>query len=134
MASYRRVREVDFALSELPPLARPTRVLMADPAEFDVESALNPPMLDAQGNLKRVDRAKAREQWLALKRVFEELGLTVDVVAPLRGQPDLVFCANQTLPIPAGVTHDGRARLVPSNMAHSERRGEVDHVASELAR
>jgi N-dimethylarginine dimethylaminohydrolase len=134
MATYRQVREIDFALSELPTLPQPTRVLMADPAAFDVESALNPHMVDASGRLKRVDRARAREQWLALRRTFEGLGLAVDVVAPLDRQPDLVFCANQTLPIPAAATRDGRARVVPSNMAHAERRGEVEHVARELAR
>jgi N-dimethylarginine dimethylaminohydrolase len=107
---------------------------MADPAAFDVAYGINPHMRDASGALKRVDHAAARAQWNELKRAFESLGLEVDVVAPLAGQPDLVFCANQTLPIPAAATRDGRARLVPSNMRWPERRGEVEHVVNALAR
>jgi N-dimethylarginine dimethylaminohydrolase len=132
MPLYSHLREVDFALADLAVLAPPSRVLMADPAEFEVESALNPHMLDASGALKRVDRRAAREQWLALKQTFERLGLEVDVVPALAGQPDLVFCANQTMPIPSGVARDGRPRVVPSNMAHRERAGEVEHVVARL--
>lgn len=134
MSTYRHVRDVDFALADLPRLERPDRIAMADPACFDVESALNPHMLDGAGQLKRVDRERAQTQWLELKRVFERLGFAVDVIAPLAGQPDLVFCANQALPLPRGIASDGRPRLVPSRMAHVERRGEVEHVASALAR
>ena len=101
MPLYRSLDEIDFALADLPRLPAPRRVLMADPSAFDVASALNPHMTDASGALKRVDRARAREQWSELKRAFEALGLAVDVVAPLAGQRDLVFCANQVLPLPA---------------------------------
>jgi len=131
---YRSYEEIDFEITSLPRIPRPGRVLMADPSEFDVASALNPHMLDASGELKRVDRGKAREQWAALKRVFERLGLRVDVIGPLPMQPDLVFCANQSLPIPAAAMEDGRARVVPSNMRWPQRRGEVEHVVAELAR
>lgn len=133
VSTYRHVRDVDFALDELPRLEQPNRIAMADPACFDVESALNPHMLDAAGKLKRVDRTRAREQWLELKGVFERLGFAVDVIEPLAGEPDLVFCANQALPLPRGVARDGRARLVPSHMAHPQRRGEVEHVTNALA-
>jgi arginine dihydrolase len=130
---YRSLGELDFRLDDLPRLGRPARVLMADPRHFQAETALNPHMLDERGRLKRVDRELAREQWLELKRAFERCGLAVDVLAPLEGQPDLVFCANQVLPIPADAARDGRARIVPSNMAHPERRGEVPHVVAALA-
>jgi N-dimethylarginine dimethylaminohydrolase len=132
MPLYRRAADLDFRLDDLPRLPAPTRVLMADPAEFDVASALNPHMLDERGALKKVDRKLAREQWLELKRAFEGLGLAIDVLPPLPGQPDLVFCANQALPIPGEALPDGRARVVPSNMRWPQRRGEVEHVVARL--
>jgi len=133
MAVYRTAREVDFELRELATVPRPTRVWMADPAEFDVAYDINPHMRAEDGTLKRVDRALAREQWHALKAEFEALGLEVCTMAPLAGHPDLVFCANQVLPLPSATTHDGRARFVLSNMRWPERRGEVPHVARALA-
>jgi N-dimethylarginine dimethylaminohydrolase len=133
MPLYRSARKLDFALADLPRLSAPRRVLMADPAEFEVASALNPHMVDERGALKRVDRVRARGQWLELKRAFERLGLAVEVLAPLPGQPDLVFCANQALPIPGEALPDGRPRAVPSNMRWPERRGEVEHVVTRLA-
>jgi N-dimethylarginine dimethylaminohydrolase len=134
MTLYRRRAELDFELADLPRLPRPDRVLMADPAHYDTQYAINPHMLDERGELKRVDRAKARREWTALRQGFERHGLRVDVLAPLAGQPDLVFCANQVLPIPGAAMRDGRARIVPSHMAHAERRDEVPHVVNELAR
>ncbi len=133
MPLYRSSKEIDFRLEDLPRVPRPMRVLMADPSAFDVASALNPHMTDASGALKKVDRLRAREQWRALKTEFGKLGLAVDLVTPLDGQPDLVFCANQTLPLPAQASKDGRARVVPSNMRWPERSGEVEHVVALLA-
>lgn len=133
MTLYREASEVDFELRELPRLGWPRRVWMADPAEFDVAYDINPHMRAEDGTLKRVDRALAREQWLALKAEFERLGLEVRTIAPLAAHPDLVFCANQALPLPAEATHDGRARFVLSNMRWPERRGEVPHIAQALA-
>lgn len=132
MPLYRSVRELDFRLADLPRLPQPRRVLMADPAEFDVAYDINPHMREADGSLKRVDRARARAQWQALRTEFERLGLEVLLVPPLEGHPDLVFCANQVLPVAAQAARDERARVVPSNMRWEERRGEVPHVVSVL--
>ncbi|MFM7297835.1 MAG: hypothetical protein ACKO4Q_11540, partial [Planctomycetota bacterium] len=77
MALYRSASEVDFELRELATVPQPTRVWMADPAEFDVAYDINPHMRAEDGTLKRVDRALAREQWRALKAEFEALGLEV---------------------------------------------------------
>lgn len=133
MTLYRDASEIDFELRHLPPMAQPRRVWMADPAEFDVAYDINPHMRAEDGSLKRVDRPLAREQWRALKAEFESLGLEVRTIAPLAGHPDLVFCANQALPLPAEVTRDRRARFVRSNMRWPERRGEVPHVAQALS-
>ncbi|MCK6446768.1 MAG: arginine deiminase-related protein [Planctomycetes bacterium] len=132
MTLYRNVDELDFRFADLPRIEHPDRVLMADPRDFECAYAINPHMVDERGELKRVDRELAVRQWRALHDAFAASGLTVDVVAPLAKHPDLVFCANPSLPLPRELFADGRPRLVPSRMAHAERRGEVDHVVAAL--
>lgn len=124
--------QVDFRLEDLRRVAAPDRVLLADPAEFDVRYAINPHMRSAGGELERVDRARAREQWEALRACCEDLGLAVDVLPALAGHPDLVFCANQALPVPRELTPGSAGTFVPSHMATAERTGEVPHVAAHL--
>lgn len=124
--------ELDFTLEDLPAVRPPERLLLADPAHFDVAYAINPHMREADGGLKRVDRARAREQWAALREASEGLGLEVDVLPPLAGHPDLVFCANQVLPVPPEATPHGKGAIVPSHMAADERRAEVPHVVEHL--
>jgi len=109
MSLYTRAAGLDFELAQLPQVAAPDHILMADPAEFDVLYAINAHMQDADGNLLAVDREEARRQWWCLREALEGLGLEVDVLPPLEGFPDLVFCANQCLPIPSEVT--GGTRL-----------------------
>lgn len=132
MALVHDPAQLDFDLVSLPRTSLPRRAWLADPAEFDVAYAINPHMRSSDGALQRVDRAHAREQWRALREALLRLGLDVRVIPPLAGHPDLVFCANQALPVAADVARDGRARYVPSNMRWPERRGEVPHVASAL--
>jgi N-dimethylarginine dimethylaminohydrolase len=88
------------------------RFLMCPPTFFDVTYAINPWMaLDVP-----VDRARAVEQWQALKRRYELLGHKVDVVDPVEGLPDMVFAAN------AGTVVDGK--VLPTRFRHPERQGE----------
>ncbi len=115
-------------LADCPRVPRPRRVVMADPAEFDVAYAINPHMLGDDGQLERVDRRVAREQWSALRGEFEQAGLDVHVLPALSAHPDLVFCANQALPIPREASVTGRALALASNMRWPQRRGEVAHV------
>lgn len=124
--------ELDFEIAELPAVAPPDRLLLADPEAFDVAYAINPHMRDGGGALKQVDRALAREQWTALREATAGLGLALDVLPALAGHPDLVFCANQVLPVPPEVTPHGRGAIVPSQMGSAERAGEVPHVVEFL--
>lgn len=96
--------------------------LMADPSHFDVEYVINPHMA---GHVGAVDRARARQQWEALRDVFLAIGLQVTVVDAAPGMPDLVFTANQTFPL-----RDGSRRVVLSQMALPPRRAEVAHIAA----
>ena len=129
MSLYTHAGELDFALADLDHVAAPDHILMADPAEFDVVYAINAHMQDEAGQLLKVDREEARRQWWCLREALEGLGLQVDVLAPLAGYPDLVFCANQCLPVPSEVT-GGHPLVIASNMASEERAGEVPHVVN----
>lgn len=124
---YTHADQLDLRAQDLAPLSPPDHVLMADPAEFDVVYAINAHMRTATGGLPKVDRARAREQWWCLREALEVLDLHVDVLAPLDGQPDLVFCANQCLPIPPDITGAAPVALA-AQMANAERAAEVPHV------
>jgi len=85
------------------------------------------------GELKQVDRGRARRQWEHLRTRLSATGLALDVVHGPADCPDFVFCANQALPIPAGVT-GGAAHVLPSRMASAERQPEVETIVRALER
>ena len=76
----------------------PSDVAMASPEHFDVLYEINPHM---EGNVGNVDLERARQQWSELQAVYTALDISVHTVAGKPGLPDMVFCANQTLPFPA---------------------------------
>src|SRR6185312_12702860 len=98
----------------------PKRMLMVRPNGFRVDYAINPYMLDEKGQLKKVDQALAMRQWENLKRTFESLGQTVDVIEGDPEFPDMVFSANQTLPY---FDRQGRQCVLLSRMHAEQRRG-----------
>ncbi|MGE0632597.1 MAG: dimethylarginine dimethylaminohydrolase family protein [Pseudobdellovibrionaceae bacterium] len=106
------------------------RVLMVSPEYFDIEYAINPFMLDKEGNLNKVDRPLADWQWNNLKKTFETLGLTVEVLTGIKGFPDMVFCANQCFPFLHPKTKNPTA--VISHMRSSFRQGEVIYFENWL--
>jgi len=114
---------VAFTLDALPAIPRPGRVLLASPEHFRVEYVINPHMA---GNVGDVDPARAIAQWEALKATYETIGTEVTVVAGAPGLPDMVFCANQTLPY---LTPGGERGAVMSRMHAPQRKLEVDHFA-----
>lgn len=93
-----------------------SRFLMCAPDYFGVEYVINPWM---QGNLGKVTDSAA-VQWNALYRLLTEtLGVTVELVAPQPGLPDMVFTAN------AGLVR-GKVSI-PSHFRYKERQGEEPH-------
>lgn len=98
------------------------RVLMVDPAHFQVRHILNPHM---EGMIGTVDPVQARAEWSAIRKTYENLGFDVLVVEATDDYPDLVFAANQLLPF---VDAEGEAALVLSHMATVERQGEVAYL------
>jgi len=97
-------------------------ILMCRPEHFGIEYEINPWMHVEVA----VDRQRALQQWRALERTYAELGVTVDFVEPVSGQPDMVFTAN------AAVLWNGRAVL--SHFRHPERQGEEPHWRAALER
>ncbi len=97
-------------------------VLMCRPDHFGIEYEINPWMHVAV----KVDHALAAAQWDALYRTYVDLGVDIELAAPVAGLPDMVFTAN------AAVLWDGRAVL--SNFHHAERQGEEVHWRQELER
>jgi len=100
---------------ELPAIPRLDRILLGDPAEFDVREAHNPHMLAANGALQRVDRERARQQWETLAGHYRKLGLEVAVLPAEPGLPDLCFTANPSLvlPLPGGGGEVRPLALIP---------------------
>lgn len=117
-----------------PRLPRRKRVLLADPAHFRIEYAINPHMRSAAGELNKIDPQRAGQQWAQVKQAYEDLKVKVEVLAADPRYPDLVFAANQAFPYPDPhyERSAGKYCFIPSRMAHEERAGEVPIVSSWL--
>ncbi|HVU72403.1 MAG TPA: arginine deiminase-related protein [Mycobacteriales bacterium] len=86
--------------------------LMCPPTHFAVTYAINP-WMDPSAP---VDPGRAMAQWQALRRTYQALGHTVEILPALPGLPDMVFAAN------GGVVVGGRA--LSSRFRYAERTGE----------
>ena len=106
-----------------PTVPPPRRVLMTSPDHFEVAYVINPHMA---GHVGTVDRERARAQWARLRDTYVALGLEVTVLPGQPGLPDMVFCANQTLPY---LTSDGQPGAVMSRMHAPQRAPEVPFYA-----
>ncbi len=95
-----------------PRRAHPKRYLMCPPDHFTVSYVINPWMDLARPG----DAALARRQWDTLRRVYTDLGHTVELIEPLPGSPDMVFAAN------GGLVIDGRA--LGARFRHPQRAAE----------
>lgn len=95
--------------------------LMVRPDFYDIEYTINPWM---RGNLRRVDRALALEQWEFFYRNLTQAA-DVQVLEPVEGLPDMVFAANGALVL------NGKA--VPAVFRYPQRRDEKPHFQAWLA-
>lgn len=118
---YTHLSDLSFGPEDLSAMPPASRLVMATPDHFEIRYVINPHMA---GNVGSVDTKRARQQWDALKEAFESSGVPVDVVEGMPGQPDMVFCANQTLPF---IREDGSKGVVLSKMYAPQRAGEVKH-------
>lgn len=115
-------------IASLPQRPEPQRILMCTPDHFDVLEVKNPFMA---GNIGRVDRERARAQWLDLVRVFQAAGHEVLFIDGVPGLEDMVFAANQVLP---GIDEQGRPYVLLSRMRHPSRRPEVPYFRAWFER
>lgn len=120
------LRHLDVAA--LPVRPEPQRILMCTPEHFDVVDVKNPYM---EGNIGRVDKAKAAAQWRDLARIFADAGHEVLTIDGVPGLADMVFAANQALP---GMGPDGPPFALLSRMRHEARRPEVPHFRAFFER
>src|SRR5262245_2705687 len=69
------------------------RILMCPPDFYGIEYEINPWMSRSRG----AQSDKAHRQWHALHQTLCGLGVTVELMTPQKGLPDLVFTANAGL-------------------------------------
>jgi N-dimethylarginine dimethylaminohydrolase len=120
---YRRASEVDFEIDALPSMPLADAALFVRPEHFDIAYVINPHM---EGNVGSVNTGVAIEQWRVVVDAYDALGIETHVIDGRPGLPDMVFCANQTLPV---LDEAGRRHVMLSNMASLERQGEVTYFA-----
>ncbi len=101
----------------------PEKVLMVSPEYYGVDYIINPHMKTDSGELPVVDEKRASFQWEKLKNKIEELGLKVTVLGGKENLPDMVFSANQILPLDS-------KRVLASKMATKERAPEVEYLVN----
>ena len=94
--------------------------MMSSADHFEVSYRINPWMEPSQWAVSAERLADdARRGWQALRAAYERLGAVVDVQAPVRGLPDMVFTAN------AAMVLDRKVLL--ARFLHGERQGEEVH-------
>ena len=89
------------------------RILMCPPTYYGIEYEINPWMSRSQGS----DYSRAQRQWETLRATLVDLGVTIELMTPQAGLPDLVFTAN------AGLVY--RQRFFSSSFRHEVRARET---------
>lgn len=125
----RNVSELSISKESLSSMPYAHKVMMVNPAYFNIDTPINAHMLQPDGSPHFLDKNKAIEQWHSLKRTYESIGLNVFVVDPVNGLPDMVFCANQSFPY---LDSCGNFHAVLSNMYNDIRNDEVPYINSFL--
>jgi N-dimethylarginine dimethylaminohydrolase len=129
MKVYRTSSDIDFRLDDCPVVPRAERVMMVSPEHFDVQYVINPHM---EGQIGSVDQSAAHAEWNALRETYRQLGLDVSTANGAEDLPDMVFCANQTLPYYN--PRSGEQGIILSNMHAEQRRDEVSHLEEAFKR
>lgn len=115
-------KQIDFRIEDAAPMPVPDKVLMIEPTFFDVSYVINPHM---SGHIGTVDTNRAREEWDLLVDGFRSFGMEVTILEGQRGLPDMVFCANQSLPY---IDENGNRKVIMSIMHTHERKDEVPFI------
>lgn len=116
------VDQLDLKITDLPAMRVPKETLMVTPKHFSVEYVINPHMAQ---NVGSVNKMEAQNEWDVLKSTFEQIGIKVHVIEGEKGLPDMVFCANQSLPFESDT---GEKHVYMSIMHSEERKEEVPYI------
>lgn len=116
------VDDLDFSVTDLAEMPLPRQVLMVTPEHFTVEYVINPHMTD---NIGKVDKKAARKEWTQIKSTFESTGLKTNIIEGQDKLPDMVFCANQSLPF---INAAGNRHVIMSIMHSDHRKNEVPFI------
>src|SRR5213083_2554305 len=109
---------------------RQPRILMCPPDFYGIEYEINPWMSRSRASSPE----RARRQWQELYETLRALGVTVELMEPRPGLPDLVFTANAGLVFgqrffSSRFRHEVRARETPHFDAWFEAHGfTVEHI------
>lgn len=114
--------QLDFTIDDIPAMPLPGEVLMVRPLHYSVEYVINPHMADHVGN---VDPVEAQNEWGLVRSLYDQLGLKTHVIEDQEGLPDMVFCANQSLPF---IDEDGKKHVFMSIMHADQRKNEVPYI------
>jgi N-dimethylarginine dimethylaminohydrolase len=76
-------------------------------------------------NVGTVDKMEARNEWDKIKSTFSQIGIEPHVLEGQEGLPDMVFCANQSLPF---ISKDGKKHVYMSIMHAEQRKQEVPFI------
>src|SRR6516162_5611051 len=103
-----------FSSSEGDDPMRQPRILMCPPDYYGIEYEINPWMSRSRGSTPE----RSHRQWRALYDTLRRLGVTVELLEPQPGLPDLVFTANAGLVFgrrffSSRFRHEVRARETP---------------------
>lgn len=91
------------------------RILMCRPTYFSIVYEINP-WMDVTN---QVDSQKAKAQWQQLYDFYLDHGITVELIDPVEGLPDMVFTANE------GIIRNNI--FVAGNFRYAERKGEEQY-------
>lgn len=116
------VDQLDLKITDLPAMRVPKEALMVTPRHFSVEYVINPHMAQ---NVGSVNKMEAQNEWDVLKSTFEQIGITVHTIEGVEGLPDMVFCANQSLPFE---NNTGDKHVYMSIMHADQRKEEVPYI------
>lgn len=73
----------------------------------------------------KVDKLEATNEWDLVRSLFDQIGFNVRVIEDQEGLPDMVFCANQSLPY---IDEDDKRLVFMSIMYADQREGEVPYI------
>lgn len=114
--------QLNFSTDDLSSMPLPNEVLMVRPLHYSVDYVINPHMADQVGN---VDTIEAQNEWDLVRALLSQIGIKVRLMEDHDGLPDMVFCANQSLPY---IDEEGNRHAVMSIMHAEQRKKEVPYI------